>query len=316
MKNKIAISLLAFMFNLFIGWAQEGTKIPFNSGVLKLCSSKNFIIKGYDGKEVIIKNLNPHASFNMHKMLGLSVRSTSKNGKIIGEGTASTITSVHGPDSIRTQYFPVMLDDRERSKGLKKLGKSAAAKESGIYLHIEQKSKELIIRDDMENSFVMMNNEKYEITIPNSIKLTWLTNECGNQQINQSRFFNSETSELSNFKGEVEISSSLNNIKLTDVSGPVSINTIGGNVTIIFEKTLPNKLYSVYSNNGFIDMAISEKSSIKIDAIAQEILSDLNFDIVSETKNGESQQMELKLGTGKTYMRLEAVYSNVYLRKK
>ena len=249
MKNKVTITIVAIVFLMFNSIAQEGSKIPFNSGTLKICPSKKFIIKGYDGKEVIIKNLNPSVNFNYHKTIGVSMRTTSKDGGIIGEGKASNII-VQRADSTRVAYFPVMLDDRERSKGLKKLGKKAEASESGIYLIIEQKEKELIISDDLDNMFIMVNNEKYEITIPNSLELDWNTSGCSPYN-KHTHFFNSIASEIKNFKGEVTISSSLNNIKLTDVSGPVSINTIGGNVTATFDKTVPNKLYSIYSNNGF-----------------------------------------------------------------
>ena len=99
-----------------------------------------------------------------------------------------------------------------------------------------------------------MGNEQYEIKIPNSIKLDWKTNQCDvkNDQKGTPRFFyHSDPSSLSNFSGEVDIESTLTNIKLTDVTGPVTINTIGGNVTVEFDKKKPQKLYSIYSNNGF-----------------------------------------------------------------
>ena len=52
-KNLLFFALVITFVNLN---AQE-KKIKFNKGTLKICSSKNFIIEGYDGDEVIIKSL-------------------------------------------------------------------------------------------------------------------------------------------------------------------------------------------------------------------------------------------------------------------
>ena len=55
MKNKITILLIAFLVAFTVN-AQE-KKIKFSKGTLKICSSKNFKIEGYNGSEVIIKSL-------------------------------------------------------------------------------------------------------------------------------------------------------------------------------------------------------------------------------------------------------------------
>ena len=294
-----------------MNYAQEGTKIPFDKGVLKICSSKNFIIKGYDGKDIIIKNLHKvvegrllysNLRGNLTRNI-LSADTIKLSGNVIIKNTDSTLYGV------LSSYM-----NKEQSKGLKKLGKKAAAKESGIYLKIEQKEGEIIIKDDIDNLLILSSGEKYEITIPNSIRLNWDTSDCSKAK--KSFFFNANSSEIKNFKGEVEISSSLNNFKLTDVSGPVSINTIGGNVTVEFNKTTPNNLYSIYSNNGFIDITLPKSSNLSVDATASEILSDLDFTVLTEKDNNRTQQMVLKLGTGRVKMKLDADLGNIYLRKQ
>jgi len=320
MKHITLLLLSIFILTQTSSNAQEGTKIPFDKGVLKICSSKNFIIKGYDGKEVIIKNLHKivEGRFLYRNLQGATTKNRTRKGTLI-----KNVSSI---DTVRVSHFPVSksLDstyvgflrsaqDKNRSKGLHKLGKKAAAEESGIYLKVEQKGDELIIKDDLQNMFVMTNGEKYEISIPNSISLNWNTSECDKNSL---LYYNSNTSEIKNFKGEVEISSALNELKLIDVSGPVSITTIGGNVTVEFNESSPNELYSIYSNNGFIDIKLPSKSNMSIDASATEILSDLDFTVVSEKAKNGAQQMHLKLGTGKVKMKLDASLGNIYLRKQ
>lgn len=339
MKKHITLLMLSiFLMTQTMNYAQEGTKIPFNKGVLKICSSKNFIIKGYDGNEIIIKNLHKNQTGNFiyannYKLKGqlASVNYNTNNnvsstfpstGKVLGKVKSTDsfptgyarLKNIGSTDSLYTNYRILFNNDKEQGKGLKKLGKKAAAKESGIYLKIEQKDGEIIIKDDTENYLVMSAGEKYEITIPNSIRLNWDTSDCNKAK--KSFFFSANSSEINNFKGEVEITSSLNNFKLIDVSGPVSINTIGGNVTVEFDKAIPNKLYSIYSNNGFIDITLPKSASLSVDATASEILSDLDFTILTEKDNSRNQQMHLKLGTGKVKMKLDADLGNIYLRKQ
>ena len=316
MKQNKYITIVIALFAFTWSQAQE-TKIPFKSGVVKLCSSKNFTIKGYDGNEVIIKSMHSGSeNYKFTRPNGKPVKGKS-SGTVAysyGYGNSSSSTPRVSTDSTYVLSFYPNSQNEERSDGLKKLGKKAAAEESGIYLDIEQKAGELIIKDNFDRSLIMVQNEAYEILIPNSVKFNWETSGCG--KANNMYFFSSNISEIKDFKGEVEITTNLNHIKLTDVSGPVSINTIGGNVTIEFDKTTPSKLYSIYTNNGFIDVKMPSNVSIAVDAKADEIMSDLDFDIITETDANFGQHMNLKLGSGKVKMKLDAGYGNIYLRKR
>ena len=312
-KINTVIVIFSLFFALSIS-AQEGAKFDFSKGTLKICSSKKFVIKGYDGNEVVIKNLSPQksnyrvfTSTRPEKASAPSYRGISTTRSYSYTLSDSVDTDIH--------FFPRINEDEERSEGLKKLGKKAEAQESGIYLKIEQSNDELKISDDLDNTFVMFNDEKYELLIPNTLKLNWSTNGCENKTRTSAVFYSTSKSELIDFKGEVEITSTLNNMNLIDVSGPVTVNTIGGNVIVEFNKTTPNKLYSIYSNNGFIDIKLPAKSNVNIDAKADEILSDLDFNITDENEVNGTQHMNLVLGNGTIKMKLDAGYGNIYLRK-
>ncbi|MFY9241782.1 MAG: hypothetical protein WAO74_02005 [Polaribacter sp.] len=342
MKTLKFIIVIAIFLGFLNTNAQE-KKIKFNKGTLKICSSKNFQIQGYDGDEVIIKS--------MHEKTSISAYSFDSKNNINGfayGGNKKRIAAVEKrnektKDSTKKGKWEVQfgvneiayIDDKktnlknkgkvffinnddDKKKGLKKLGKNNENSDFGIYFTIEEKDGELIFKDKTEGQLVMISNERYEIKIPNSIKLNWQTNSCNNKSEakNQYVFYNSQGSSLSNFDGEVSISSTLNNTKLKDVTGPVSINTLGGNVTIEFDKKTPKFLYSIYSNNGFIDITIPETSDVNIDAIASDIFSDINFKVDEEKEQNNLQQMKLKLKSGKVKMKLNANLGNIYLRKK
>lgn len=306
MKKVTIISTVLLFLAVTVTNAQE-KKIKFNKGVLQIYSTKNFVIKGYDGDEVIIKSLHDKRSYT-------TTFSSLKSGNRNIQGTVRSTTKSKN-DSANLSYQGFFLEGQEsnRKKGLKKLGKKNQNQEYGIYFTIQQRDGELIFEDNKQN-FMMFSDESYEVMIPNSIKLMWNTNTV--KSSNQIRFYNSKSSSLSDFKGEVEISSSLNNMKLKDVVGPVSINTIGGNVTIEFENSTPKKLYSIYSNNGFIDITLPNTSNVTIDGVGNAIYSDIDFKVLEEKEDFGKQQMKLKLKNGKVKMRLDAGLGSIYLRKK
>lgn len=301
--------------------AQE-KKIEFNKGILEIRSSKNFTIKGYDGKEVVIKSLHGKRSFttsssSFSNSNGRNInRSTNRNIQGIARSTSKSQSAKNiKVDSIARSYSNVFFtsQDKNRKKGLKKLGRKQQNQEYGIYFTIEQKEGLLTFEDNQQN-FMMFSDESYEIMIPNTLKLRWTTSGASGQ--GNIRFYNSKSSSLSDFNGEVEISSSLNNMKLKDVVGPVSINTIGGNITIEFDKKTPKKLYSIYSNNGFIDVTLPSSSDILVDGEGNAIYSDIDFKVLEEKDDLGRQQMRLKLKNGNVKMKLNAGLGSIYLRKK
>ena len=311
----IVLASLQFSVN-----AQE-KKIKFSSGTLKICSSKNFKIKGYDGTEVVIKSL--HEKKNNFSYLTRSSNLYAVQAANLTKlrGKARTSQSKARTKKRDTSYPKLIFtySDSKRRKGLKRLGKKQENVDLGIYFTIEEKNGELIFKDETTGQFVMHSGESYEIMIPNTIKLNWDTNGCresASQKQSNRFFYSSNESSLSDFKGEVEISTSLNNMKLKDLTGPVSINSIGGNVTIEFDKKRPMKLYSIYSNNGFIDITLPSDSNIQVDAQGAAIYSDIDFNVLSDKEEGNKQIMRLKLKNGNAKMRLDAGLGNIYLRKK
>lgn len=379
MKN-IRIVLVIVLSISFLTINAQEKKIKFNKGTLSICSSRSFIIEGYNGDEVIIESLHNKRSENSisyfpanSKKGTLTSYSTSKSNfknkknkkgewKVV-VGAVSGVYSENDNDTLakpkqiyfntnsnfkslgekykndrwvissgvkNKSYFNTGIDslsskeafffnsfDIDRKKGLKKLGKKNENKELGIYFIIEQKGDQLVFKDNTESSFIMSaHREQYKIKIPNSLQLNWDTNCSTEKKERKYFFFNSEKSSLSNFDGEVSISNSIQDVKLKDVTGPVTINTIGGNVNIVFDDKTPKKLYSIYSNNGFIDITLPKNSSLKLDATASDIFSDINFELEYEKVVDNLQQMKLKLNSGKVTMKLNAGLGNIYLRKK
>ena len=281
-------------------------RIKFNKGVLKICTSSRFTIKGYDGDEVVIKSNNPRGS--LYRVLydqkkGQNVFTTKKD-------SGFTYRVLRGYNSG---------DKEELEKGLKPLGTKSADPADNLFLDIQQKSGELVIKDyktEGQGGVYAANVNSYELLIPNTVKLFWNTDNCKKNKQNSFFAVTSKPWELSNFKGEVEISSSYGSITLTDVSGPVLANTLGGNIKVIFKNASPKNLYSLISNDGNIDIELPPNSNLKIDATGRRILSDLDFKVDIENIVDDTKYMVLRLNGGSVKMKLDAGYGNIYLRKK
>ena len=281
-------------------------RIKFNKGTLKICSASHFKISGHDGDEVIIKSLNNQTRYVYNFNYG-------KENKLKGDDSVS----VKG-----YRFLTNVGKEKELEKGLKPLGNKSNDPNDRIYLDISVNPGELSIRDfeksnaEEETYKTFSFDNKYEIIIPNTIKLLWNSENCS--KTNSNSLFVSGGSkpwELSNFKGEAEISSLYSSINLKDVSGPVIANTIGGNIKVIFDKVIPTKLYSLISNNGYIDIELPTSANLNIDAIGNRVLSDIDFKVLYETVTNGTKTMELQLNSGGTKMGLDAASGSIYIRK-
>lgn len=316
-------NLFVFAFAvLVVNTNAQEKKIKFSNGTLKICSSKNFQIEGYDGNEIIIKPLHEKRgnSFVVNGFPTTTNGSYTVNGKLAKISKSSSTTS---SSNSKGNGYVLYSDDSNRKEGLKKLGKNQDNEDLGIYFTIEENNGELLFKDKNRNGLFVTAGEKYAVKVPNTLKIHWLSSTCTSntrKADNSFVIFNNEASKIENFKGELVINSTIGNTELVDVSGPVSLNSLGGNFTIIFDKTKPSELYSVYTNNGFIDVTLPTSSSLNVKAIGKSIFSDLDFEVLSEKEINDwghiNQEMNLKLNAGKVKMNLNAGYGNVYLRKK
>ncbi len=318
MKAFLTIVLVVFMS--LSSQAQE-KRIKFNKGTLKICSKKIINVVGYDGDEIIIKKKESKTFSNTTKnehevkseVLYEAAMDGREAGKLFYKSKEERMSHLRLQKLLKNNKYSI-------SSNLKRLGGKSNKTETGLDFMIERKHKEIIIKDDLkeEDIYKMLPGEEYQFKIPNSIKLIWETEKCGNEPIKEKKgySYNSNLTHVQNFDGELEVSVTLNDISLIDVTGPVSVNSIGGNISIEFRKKKPTKLYSVYSNNGYIELRVPNDSDLLINASGSSIYSDLkNIKVLEETESNNSSDMKLKLNKGLVRMNLDAGYGNVYLRK-
>lgn len=163
-----------------------------------------------------------------------------------------------------------------RAEGLTVLGNSGFDN-TGIGLSISQKDQVAeIIAVDRSNSL------KVSIKLPYGVDLSIKTAGFGDGT--------NEPITLSNLKSEIDASTQYENIKLSNITGPVSVKTLHGNIESTLSPSFkgPISLVSVY---GFVDLKVPEnaKADLNINTTYETLYAakDLKFEITETTQNRE-----------------------------
>jgi len=125
---------------------------------------------------------------------------------------------------------------------------------------------------------------------------------------------------ITNFEGEIQISTVHNDIVLTNTSGTMSVKSVHGDIDASFA-AVPNTPVALESVHGHVDVAlpVASKANLTLRTSWGEMLVDPDFKIEIDRTNGlvnYSDKIIGKLNGGGTTMTLTSHHDNVYLRKK
>ncbi len=122
---------------------------------------------------------------------------------------------------------------------------------------------------------------------------------------------------INNMKNEIEIQT-CHDIDLKNVSGPLLLSTIAGDINITFSSISSNNPISINSISGEIDITLPDKTSadIELQTVTGTMYSDFDF---SENSNDMKKvggiHVSCKLNGGGPKFSIVTVSSNIYLRK-
>ncbi len=198
------------------------------------------------------------------------------SGKLIVNNIANlSVEGYDGKEIIITSRGKQEAAD-PRAEGLTVLGNSGFDN-TGIGLTISQKDQVAeLIAVDRSNSL------KVAIKLPYGVDLSIKTagfGDGGNEPIT-----------LNNLKSEIDASTQYENIKLSNITGPVSVKTLHGNIESTLSPSFkgPISLVSVY---GFVDLKVPEnaKADLSINTLYETLYAakDLKFEITETTQNKE-----------------------------
>lgn len=200
----------------------------------------------------------------------------------------------------------------ERAEGLELLG----ALEDNTKLGVNISEENGIV--NISGATKQVRDHKYIISIPEGIAVS----------LEYRSPFVSGDIEIDSYKGSLELNTLSANVKLTNCTGPFTVNSISGDVEVIFSSINQDEPTSLASVSGLVDVTIpaSEKATIKISNISGNVYN--NLDLKSNSKeNGDERASDLKaikhsrgnsftLNGGGQNMYLKSISGNIYLRKQ
>lgn len=189
----------------------------------------------------------------------------------------------------------------EKAKGLKPIF-PAGTDNSGIGLDV-QKTDDLITITCL---LPFTQNGEYKIRIPENLSVE-LSSGCErNNNI-----------EIKGMKNEIDIEN-CHDVKLNDVTGPLVLSTIAGNIDVTYINMNTTKASSINSISGDIDITLPVKTAanLELSVISGAIYSDFDF---SESKKNLKKiggnETNYSLNGGGFKFSITNISGNIYLRK-
>jgi hypothetical protein len=307
MKN-ILIILITLIFSLPTH-AQE-YKLAKNSGKL-IITVPGAIIEGYSGNEIIITKTTSNEPIVVK---GYKLKPTSAKGnnqEMTIKGDSISLNSALTPSE--TKIFPRTFDRKEeeyRSKGLRVISADGLLDNTGLGLHVNDKGSIIEI-----NSVTKLNLQPFLIRIPKGISVSYNTVNSYSPNVI-----------IRNIESEVEVSMTYGGVKVDNVTGPLTINTMYGDIEASLASNVKYPI-TLLTLNGFIDLSIpaSTQANLMMSSKMSDVLvsPDLNF-VVMKSENrafepdrrAPNKPIEGKLNGGGGEISAKTTNGMIYLRNK
>ncbi len=188
----------------------------------------------------------------------------------------------------------------ERAKGLKLVGEEGKDN-TDVGFYVIKEGSTLIVKN-------LRRSKKAEIYLPASQNISVTTNWNGGIKID-------------GFKGEVEANSRLNgSVVIENVSGPLTANSLNGQIDVVFSKVSQESPITIYSTNGALDIAMqgNTPADLVLSSINGAIYTD--FELKLPEKKGlkpiAAKKVKGVINNGGVDIRLSTTNGNIYLRKQ
>jgi len=198
----------------------------------------------------------------------------------------------------------------ERAKGLKPLS-GGGEDNTNLGLNISEVGGVISVKGATKQS----SDSDYTFTVPNNIAVF----------VDYSSPFTADDVEVENFGGEFEMKGLNDGVKLKDITGPVFLDLINGDIEIIFTSVNQESPMSIQTINGEIDVTMpsATKANFELSSLHGDIYSDLDIEVKKDKDKdddmdffGGSTNVEGNLNGGGVKMDISSINGNIYLRKK
>ena len=190
-----------------------------------------------------------------------------------------------------------------KAKGLKLVG-SGGTDNTGAGFYVTKEGSELIVKNIRKRD-----NEGATLYLPASMNMT----------VKGTGVYSDI--KISGFTGEIEASTdAVGNIKITDVTGPITANSSTGNVDVVFARVKQSSPISISTATGHVDVSLpgDTPADISLSSTIGEVYT--NFELNIPDKDGlkaiSTQSVNGKINKGGVKIQLSSATGNIYLRKQ
>ncbi len=192
-------------------------------------------------------------------------------------------------------------EPNERSKGLKPIY-ATGVDNTGVGIAMEKSGNHISLHCLLPRN----KGVEYKIKVPENMALD-ITRDCAG---------GGETT-ISNIKNEIEFKG-CHDISLKNVTGPLVISTISGNVNVTFTEISKDKSISIASVSGEVDVTLPAKAGFNLEmgTVSGNMYSDFDFPASNnDMRRVGGSNVRAQLNGGGVDVKLNSVSGNVYLRK-
>ena len=235
------------------------------------------------------------------------------SGKVlIMDVNKADIEGYNGTDIIITGASTENKDD-DRRKGLSAISGSGLKDNTDMGLSVIKEGTEVTIEQISKKA----HKGRFTIKVPNNVAIYYEHGTHEGSDLN-----------IKNVKSEIEVTAHFNDVRLDGVTGPMSINTIHGDIDAIFSNVSQENPITIRSSHGHVDVAMpsSTKADIKLTSSHGEMFTDFDISMAAaKTANGSSrkgceecpnhQKVTGNINGGGVLVELRTSHSNIYFRK-
>jgi lia operon protein LiaG len=200
----------------------------------------------------------------------------------------------------------------KRADGLKLLG--SAEDNTNLGLNVNEENGVVSVTGIVSKG----RDYKYIISVPQGMAVN----------LNYSSPFVNGDIEIDNYKGVMEMNTLNANVKIANSSGPFTVNSVSGDIEVVFSGISQDGPTSLATVSGLVDVTIpsSEKATFEVKSFSGDVYN--NLDLKKMSKEGKDDRAEglgsiksggdgdFTLNGGGQKVILRSISGNIYLRKK
>jgi hypothetical protein len=227
------------------------------------------------------------------------------SGKLVIKDLNDLTVEGHSGNEIIFSLLDGPMEKDKRAEGLRSINSMGLEDNTGLGLSVQDKGATIEVFQ-----LKKMDGRKIKILLPKGISLS----------VSHSTPHGDEV-KLKNIESEIEVNTLHNGVVLENVTGPLTIKTVHGEIMANLGANIKSPI-SLVSVHGLIDIAIpvATKATVNLSTSYGEIFVDPAIKIEVENK-GEwtkygSNKVTGKVNGGGLDLTLSSTHNNIYLRKK